>query len=76
MLLVAAVFVVASAVAITVVVSWEGDEANTPDFPQAGKHADERGRFGDNGAASQGPDHAGLDNRNAANRARRDAALR
>jgi hypothetical protein len=36
MLLVAAVFVVASAVAITVVVSWEGDEANTPDFPQAG----------------------------------------
>jgi hypothetical protein len=36
MLLLAAVFVAASAVAITVVVSWEGDEADTTDIVQAG----------------------------------------
>jgi hypothetical protein len=36
LLLVAAAFVTASAVAIAVVVSWEGDEANTTDIAQAG----------------------------------------
>ncbi len=49
-----------------------------PTLPISRKRETRRraGRFGDNGPASQGPDHAGLDNRNAANRARRDAALR